>query len=513
MTFLNHMDRRHFIHTAMTGVAMALVGFGAASARADEPIKLHPDNSRCFVYRGKPMKILTSAEHYGAVINAEFDYDVYLDEMQRTGQNQTRVFTFFRNAGKAGITRTLFPSAQASVLPWPRVSGKGQASDGLDKFDLERWNPAYFARLKDYVRKCAKHGVICEIVLFCNPYTLKRWELYPCSAGNNVNGVGTDVTDWRAFMTLDAPSIVRFQERLARKLVTELNGFDNVYYEICNESWGKKKQEIEKIDAWHKHLAALIRLVEKDLPKRHLIAANVNNGATMKNADIDILNLHYPPARTWQFMRRFDRYPKPIVFDEDSTFTTHKTPQHYAVNRALAWSSILSGAAGYGNLDLSFTTADETGTGKALILGSKGHDGVSLRKWFAVFRNLLDDYDVAKLVPAVGVIAGDVPGCTYAATTDGKGSYILYFVDERFFPPNDRFRGLKRLPRPPKPGPRARKVALKLPAGRYDVRSFDPKTSKTAARPQLRSDGSSDLTLLKTTEFDEDIAVLLRRIP
>ena len=56
----------------------------------------HPRNPRCFLYRDRPFKILTSAEHYGAVLNADFDYDVYLEEMQRTGQNMTRVFTFYR---------------------------------------------------------------------------------------------------------------------------------------------------------------------------------------------------------------------------------------------------------------------------------------------------------------------------------------------------------------------------------------------------------------------------------
>ena len=43
---------------------------------------VNPNNPRCFHYQGKPFKILTSAEHYGAVLNADFDYDVYLKEMK-----------------------------------------------------------------------------------------------------------------------------------------------------------------------------------------------------------------------------------------------------------------------------------------------------------------------------------------------------------------------------------------------------------------------------------------------
>lgn len=60
---------------------------------SDSVFSIHPRNPRCFQYRGKLFEILTSAEHYGAVLNADFDYDIYLREMQRTGQNMTRVFT------------------------------------------------------------------------------------------------------------------------------------------------------------------------------------------------------------------------------------------------------------------------------------------------------------------------------------------------------------------------------------------------------------------------------------
>lgn len=67
-------------------------GFFSAS---DMVFRVALNNHRCFLYQGRPMKTLTSAEHYGAVMNTEFDYDVYLKEMLRTRQNQTRVLTFY----------------------------------------------------------------------------------------------------------------------------------------------------------------------------------------------------------------------------------------------------------------------------------------------------------------------------------------------------------------------------------------------------------------------------------
>jgi hypothetical protein len=44
------------------------------------PIRLHPDNPRYFLWRGKPTVLITSGEHYGAVMNLDFDYVRYLDE-------------------------------------------------------------------------------------------------------------------------------------------------------------------------------------------------------------------------------------------------------------------------------------------------------------------------------------------------------------------------------------------------------------------------------------------------
>ena len=50
-------------------------------AAAAEPLSLHPDNPHYFLFRDKPTILITSAEHYGAVLNPDFDYIKYLDEL------------------------------------------------------------------------------------------------------------------------------------------------------------------------------------------------------------------------------------------------------------------------------------------------------------------------------------------------------------------------------------------------------------------------------------------------
>lgn len=57
-----------------------------------EPLSLHPENPHYFLFRGKPAVLISSGEHYGAVLNLDFDYVTYLDELESVGLNLTRVF-------------------------------------------------------------------------------------------------------------------------------------------------------------------------------------------------------------------------------------------------------------------------------------------------------------------------------------------------------------------------------------------------------------------------------------
>ena len=95
--------------------------------------------------------------------------------------------------------------------------------DGGNKFDLKRWDDAYFARLKDFVAQAAARNIVVELTLFCPMYEEAQWSLSPMNAANNVNGVGA--VGRNEVYTLDKePALLAVQEALTRKLVTELNG-------------------------------------------------------------------------------------------------------------------------------------------------------------------------------------------------------------------------------------------------------------------------------------------------
>jgi hypothetical protein len=133
-----------------------------------EPLKLHPQNPHYFLFRGKPTILITSGEHYGAVLNLDFDYVKYLTTLRTDGLNHTRTWvgTYREIPGSFGITdNTLAPLPGRYVCPWARSAEPGY-SQGGNKFDLTKWDEAYFTRLKDFLGQASRHGIVVEMNLW-----------------------------------------------------------------------------------------------------------------------------------------------------------------------------------------------------------------------------------------------------------------------------------------------------------------------------------------------------------
>ena len=58
-----------------------------------QPVKLHANNPHYFLYKGQSRLFITSAKHYGAVLNLDFDYKKYLQALYEEGMDYTSIFT------------------------------------------------------------------------------------------------------------------------------------------------------------------------------------------------------------------------------------------------------------------------------------------------------------------------------------------------------------------------------------------------------------------------------------
>ncbi len=441
------------------------------------PIALHPDNPHYFIFRGKPTILITSAEHYGAVLNLDFDYIPYLDELHARGFNLTRTFTgvYVEHPGAFRIqNNTLAPVSGRFICPWARSFTPGYANGG-NKFDLNAYDDAYFQRLKDFCHQAGQRDIVVEVVLFCPYYGDEQWNLSPLKASNNVNGLG-DVPREEA-LTLVHLDLVAVQEAMVRKVVHELRDFDNIYYEVCNEPYFGGVT----ID-WQNHIIATIVDAETDVPAKHLIAQNIANGSARidnPNPDVSIFNFHYasPPDA----VKVNYGLNTVIGFDETGFKGTADLPY-----RTDGWHFLLAGGGIYNHLDYSFTAEQEDGT-FTFPDSQPGGGGPVLRRQLQILKDFLYSFDFLKMAPDDTVIKGGMPsGATARALAEPGTAYAIYIQ-----------------------GGSQVNLMLDIPAGDYRAEWLNPHTGAIDRAQDVSHDGGN-LTLA-SPPYSEDIALRLVR--
>lgn len=176
------------------------------------------------------------------------DYRAYLDFLKDHGHNFMRLWRwehFKSQAAGGGFHLCMTPQ------PWPRT-GPGAATDGKPKFDLSRFDQAYFGRLRDRVSAAGNEGIYVAVMLF------DGWGLHlspppdnvqghPFHATNNVNGIGiASIVDYQVLPL--HPRVQALQEAYIRKVVDTVHDLPNVLYEVANESSGDDAESVQLPD-------------------------------------------------------------------------------------------------------------------------------------------------------------------------------------------------------------------------------------------------------------------------
>lgn len=134
--------------------------------------------------------------------------------------------------------------------PWAR-SGEGKAWDGLSKYDLTRFNPWYFSRLKQFAEQAEKKGLILVQQMYFQHNVLEagaHWADFPWRPANCIQETGfceppEYVGGKRVFMAAafyDVSNSVRrdLHRRYIRHCLDALGGCPNVLFEIGEEFTG-----------------------------------------------------------------------------------------------------------------------------------------------------------------------------------------------------------------------------------------------------------------------------------
>ncbi len=167
-----------------------------------------------------------------------FDYDAYLAFLKDHGHNFIRLWRWEQfKSQAAGGSYHLCMTPQ----PWPRT-GPGTATDGKPKFDLSRFDPAYFERLRARVIAAGNAGIYVAVMLF-DGFALHlspapdNVQGHPFYGANNVNEIGIASIVDEQVLPLD-PRVQELQEAYIRKVVDTVHDLPNVLYEVANESSG-----------------------------------------------------------------------------------------------------------------------------------------------------------------------------------------------------------------------------------------------------------------------------------
>ena len=260
------------------------------------------------------------------------------------------------------------------------------------------------------------------------------------------------------------------------KIVSELNPYDNLYYEVCNEPYWEKVP-IE----WEHRIANLVVEEERRLPLQHLISRNVANGSQEVKEPLgafSIFNFHYP---------RPEPECVPVNYHLNKVIGCNETgfdgPED-APYRIQAWQFMLAGGGLFNHLDVSFHAGDEAGS--RLLPGTDNFGGgPGLRGQIRTLKNFIEGFDFVRMAPANTIIEDcDGAAAAYALVEEGR-QYGIYIRCQE--------------------GKTCRSIALRVPNGEYAVQFVDVCAGVTG---QTQSVAAIDGKLtLRLPAFDNDIAI------
>ena len=226
---------------------LAIVGIATISGcktQTAESLKVSEINPRYFTNNSGKAVYLTGSHTWNNLVDMtnenqpdNFDYGAYLAFLKKYNHNFFRLWKWDLLIWNTKANFEGGSVLQIDLQPWERT-GPGNALDGLPKFDLTRFNQAYFDRLRDRVERAAEMDIYVSVMLFegwglqFSEDALINHSFYP---PNNVNGIEIDTTKFPKGLSiyeLADDKITKLQEDYVAKVIETVGDLNNVLYEI-----------------------------------------------------------------------------------------------------------------------------------------------------------------------------------------------------------------------------------------------------------------------------------------
>jgi uncharacterized protein DUF6298 len=378
------------------------------------------------------------------------------------------------------LINTIVPEDASPVYPWLR------GGDG--RFDLTRFDPAYWARLRAMIDANAATGRVLLLQMFDEVGLERgsnRWDNHPFNPSRNVNGLSLPGTGRDAvpeFYDVSNAAVLALQDRYVRRLLAAVHDDDNVILEIVNEYTGPT--------SWLQHWIDVVGAVEQSLG-RDLLLTNMSCNASLQafevaSPGIDLLDVWHSPTslrnaslpEIWQRFVDLRATRKPILTGRigPEPDLTDPSPENRFLARSTFWTILLAGGAA--------ATTKEDSADDRILHGPPLYDVDAdwERMMLGVSQFSASLVDPLGLTPRPSLLAQTPAGTTtFAAAT--RREAIVYSR-----------------------GPGAGTLRLAgLPDGPVMVRLFDPATARwLSAEPGAIGGGAIDVSL---APYAEDVAV------
>jgi hypothetical protein len=259
-------------------IAIVLGLWGAMACIQAGPLRVLKSNSRYFTDGSGKAIYLTGTHNWNNFVDTGhrsgegdpppvLDFKWYLDFLESHHHNFFRLWRWespkWNDDEPLGVKHS-------QPHPWLRT-GPGVANDGKPRFDLTRFNPEYFDRMRQRILAANERGMYVSVMLFegWEVEFLDAWICHPYNSANNVNQVDADADhDGRGleYYTLQPGTMgkraLELQEAYVRKVIDTVNDLDNVLYEVANETGAYAT-------GWQYHMIRFVHEYEAGKPKQH----------------------------------------------------------------------------------------------------------------------------------------------------------------------------------------------------------------------------------------------------
>jgi hypothetical protein len=151
---------------------------------------------------------------------------------QWTGKELTDHLDLLASVGGNYLRNTMSDRDEGNVYAFKKISD--------DRYDLEQWNEDYWERLTFFLDETSERGIIVQLTLW-DQFDIgsRQWTVHPWNPDNNINmesGTWKSRSDFYATVDREAMDELAFQQKFIDQILSISLKYDNILYNINNES-------------------------------------------------------------------------------------------------------------------------------------------------------------------------------------------------------------------------------------------------------------------------------------